>query len=54
MKKKFKPVLEKKWCKSCGICVKVCPVKNLEINEDGLKIGDKCTGKLRYDIITAS
>ena len=29
-------------CTACGICVKVCPVKNIELLNNGLKFNNKC------------
>lgn len=30
-------------CTSCGVCVKVCPVSNIELGEDGRPVwGDRC------------
>jgi len=39
-KKKF-------WCKSCGICIQICPVSCLEFDDDLLPSfveGKQCTG----------
>ncbi|MBC7330856.1 MAG: 4Fe-4S binding protein [Synergistetes bacterium] len=33
--KKFKVVLNRSWCKACGICVGFCPKKVFEFAEDG-------------------
>jgi len=33
--KRFKVVLNTKWCKSCGICVEFCPKKVFEFTSDG-------------------
>lgn len=35
MPKRFKVVLNPKWCKSCGICVDFCPKKVFEFSKDG-------------------
>lgn len=42
MKKVLK--IEPLWCKKCGICIEYCPVKILDLNEDGVYIKDleKC------------
>lgn len=34
-------VIEKSWCKSCGICVEFCPKKVLELDEEGVFLKDK-------------
>ena len=36
-----KLVVEKTWCKKCGICVEYCPKKVLEINSDGVELIDE-------------
>ncbi len=33
MKKKFNVVIKQSWCKSCDICVKVCPKNVFEMDE---------------------
>ena len=36
MKPKLKEhILERDWCKGCGICVAFCPKKVLELDENG-------------------
>lgn len=35
MPKRFKVLLNPKWCKSCGICVEFCPKKVFEFGKDG-------------------
>jgi 2-oxoglutarate ferredoxin oxidoreductase subunit delta len=41
---------KKYWCKSCGICLDVCPVSCLKFDRRRLpvfvdgELGDKCTG----------
>jgi NAD-dependent dihydropyrimidine dehydrogenase PreA subunit len=44
MTKKYKVIINKNWCKSCRLCVKICPVENLKITKQGIKILNKCTG----------
>ena len=44
MKRKFKVIINEKWCKCCSLCIKFCPVKNLSMTEKGVKAGNKCTG----------
>jgi ferredoxin len=29
-------------CTICNICVKLCPVDNITMDENGIKFGDKC------------
>lgn len=38
-------VIEKSWCKKCGICVEFCPKKVLSMNDESVYIEDesKCT-----------
>lgn len=31
-------------CTGCGICVDVCPVSSIELNENKVVIGDDCVG----------
>lgn len=33
-----KLVINKSWCKSCGICVEFCPKNVLELDEEGIFI----------------
>lgn len=37
-------IIEKSWCKRCGICVEFCPCKVLELDDGGVYINDisKC------------
>lgn len=35
MAKRFKVVINPKWCKACGICVEFCPKKVFEFTGDG-------------------
>ncbi|MBN2421660.1 4Fe-4S binding protein [Candidatus Woesearchaeota archaeon] len=44
MKKKFKVLINNKWCKCCSLCIKFCPVKNLTMTEQGVKDSGKCIG----------
>ena len=44
MKQKFELIINEKWCKLCGLCIRFCPVKNLKISEKKIKVGKKCTG----------
>lgn len=40
------PIVNKKRCKKCGICIKICPRKVLEADADGLPCAarqEKCT-----------
>ena len=39
-----KLVLDKSWCKSCGICVEFCPRKILELGSQGIEVKnpDEC------------
>jgi len=34
------------WCKTCGICIEVCPVEVLELGQDRIKIvyPENCVG----------
>ena len=41
---KFSVAIDKKRCKVCGICVNVCPVKNLIIENNKVKDLGKCIG----------
>ena len=34
-------VINKSWCKSCGICVEFCPKKVLELVEESVVLKDK-------------
>lgn len=34
-------VINKPWCKSCGICVEFCPKKVLELDEEGVFLKDE-------------
>lgn len=39
--------IQRKWCKSCGICVEFCPKKVFavgELNEPIISTTDACTG----------
>ena len=39
--------IQRKWCKSCGICVEFCPKKVFtvgELNEPIISTPDACTG----------
>lgn len=45
--KKFRIDIFRGWCKSCGICVALCPRKCLETRDDGSPVviaEEKCTG----------
>ena len=45
--KKFKVGIRYAWCKSCGICVSLCPTKIIKQDEDGKAIvvnSDGCIG----------
>ncbi|MDR0764149.1 MAG: 4Fe-4S dicluster domain-containing protein [Synergistaceae bacterium] len=33
MAERFGVVIDKKWCKGCGLCVGICPKKVLELDE---------------------
>ncbi len=33
MAKKFEVIINKAWCKGCGLCVEICPKKVLALNE---------------------
>lgn len=51
LKRKGKVIMEiaiqRKWCKSCGICVEFCPKKVFavgELNEPIISTTDACTG----------
>lgn len=33
--KSVKHLIDKEWCKGCGICVHFCPKKVLELDKDG-------------------
>lgn len=36
VKEKYKEhIIDKEWCKGCGICVAFCPKKVLEMDENG-------------------
>ncbi len=41
-KKKGIVHIDHNWCKVCGICVNICPVKNYKINQGKLKELGKC------------
>ncbi len=34
------------WCKTCGICIEVCPVEVLELGQDRIQISylENCVG----------
>ena len=34
-------IINKSWCKQCGICVEFCPKSVLEMGEDGVYIKEK-------------
>jgi len=45
--KKGKPVINREWCKGCGICVEFCPEDALALDEmekSNLAYPDKCNG----------
>jgi 2-oxoglutarate ferredoxin oxidoreductase subunit delta len=45
-KKKQEIIIDREWCKGCGICVAFCPEKVLELDEDEKVIvvsPEKCT-----------
>ncbi len=44
---KYKQLIYRKWCKSCGICVACCPKDVLGLDNDGhptVVQPDKCIG----------
>ncbi len=46
-KKKGKPLINRQWCKGCGICVEFCPEDALALDEmekSNLAYPDKCNG----------
>ncbi len=36
--------INEKWCKRCGICIRFCPVKNLEMTKEGVVDKGDCVG----------
>ena len=42
--KKFKVGVRYAWCKSCGICVALCPTKIIKQDEDGKAIVENSEG----------
>lgn len=48
-KKKGIVHINHKRCKVCGICVKMCPVQNYEINHDKLEALGKCIACLQCE-----
>ena len=51
MKKKFNVVVKQEWCKSCEICVNVCPKKVFEMDNfySIAKDPDSCIGCLQCE-----
>lgn len=43
-KKRFKVGVRYAWCKSCGICVSLCPTKIIKQDEDGKAIVENSAG----------
>ncbi|MFQ5490401.1 MAG: indolepyruvate ferredoxin oxidoreductase subunit alpha [Phycisphaerae bacterium] len=43
-KKKFRWAINRDWCKGCGICIKICPVENLSIEEQMVVDAGTCIG----------
>ncbi|MEJ5300310.1 MAG: 4Fe-4S binding protein [Thermodesulforhabdaceae bacterium] len=46
-KRSFEIDIFRAWCKSCGICVALCPRKCIEMDENGNPVivaEDRCTG----------
>ncbi|MEW6358086.1 MAG: 4Fe-4S binding protein [Planctomycetota bacterium] len=44
IKKKFKWLINRDWCKACGICIKTCPVQNLSLEDQTVVDAGKCIG----------
>lgn len=51
MKKKFNVVVKQEWCKSCEICVNVCPRNVFEMDNffSRVKDADSCIGCLQCE-----
>jgi 2-oxoglutarate ferredoxin oxidoreductase subunit delta len=51
MKKKFNVVVKQEWCKSCEICVNICPKQVFEMNSfySQVKDSDNCIGCLQCE-----
>lgn len=51
MKKKFNVVVKQEWCKSCEICVKICPKKVFVMDSFYAKVEnqDDCIGCLQCE-----